>query len=252
LPKKEGAESIHDFRPISLIHDVAKIIMKILALRLTPLSGQLISNCQSAFINKRSIHDNFLYVRNLTRKFHRNKTLALFLKLDILKSFHLVRWDYVVTLMEHRVFPTRWISWITTLLSSSTSTVMLNGGPLQPIQHGRGLRQGDPFSPLLFILAIDPLNRLLQIATDRGLLSPLNGRTARFRISMYADDAVIFLRSTTNNINNLRDILVNFGLVTGLQTNLQKTTVSAISYSDINLDAVLASLPVARAHFPIK
>jgi hypothetical protein len=69
---------------------------------------------------------------------------------------------------------------------------------------------------------------------------------------MYADDAVIFLRSTTNNINNLRDILVNFGLVTGLQTNLQKTTVSAISYSDINLDAVLASLPVARAHFPIK
>jgi hypothetical protein len=129
---------------------------------------------------------------------------------------------------------------------------MLNGGPLQPIQHGRGLRQGDPFSPLLFILAIDPLNRLLQIATDRGLLSPLNGHTARFRISMYADDAVILLRSTTNNINNLRDILVNFGLVTGLQTNLQKTTVSAISYGDINLDAVLASLPVARAHFPIK
>jgi hypothetical protein len=69
---------------------------------------------------------------------------------------------------------------------------------------------------------------------------------------MYADDVVIFLRPTTNDVNNLRDILVNFGLVTGLQPNLQKTTVSAISYGDINLDAVLAGLPVARAHFPIK
>jgi hypothetical protein len=77
---------------------------------------------------------------------------------------------------------------------------MLNGVPLQLTQHGRGFRQGDQLSPLLFILAIDPLNRLWQIATDRGLLSPLNGRTARFRISIYADDVVVFLRPTTNDV----------------------------------------------------
>jgi hypothetical protein len=97
--------------------------------------------------------------------------------------------------MERRGFPTRWINWVTTLLSTSTSRVLLNGVPLQPIQHGRGLRHGDP-RPLLFILAIDPLTRLLQTATDRGLLSKLNGRAARFRTSMYADDAVIFLKPT--------------------------------------------------------
>jgi hypothetical protein len=66
IPKKEGAEDIRDFRPISLIHAVAKIITKILALRLAPFMNDLISPCQSAFIKKRSIHDNFLYVRNLT------------------------------------------------------------------------------------------------------------------------------------------------------------------------------------------
>jgi hypothetical protein len=107
-------------------------------------------------------------------------------------------------------------------------------------------------SPLLFILAIDPLNHLLQVATDRGLLSPLNSWTTRFRVSMYADDAVIFIKPSVDDVNNLTELLSNFGLVTGLQTNLQKTTVSAISCDEINLASILGGLPVARAHFPIK
>jgi mannosylglycoprotein endo-beta-mannosidase len=161
LPKKDGAENVRDFRPISLIHAIAKIFTKVLALRLAPLMGQLISTSQSAFIKKRNIHDNFLYVRNLTRRFHRTKTSALLLKLDISKAFDSVRWDYLLSVMQHRGFPTRWQNWVTTLLSSSSLRIMLNGTPLLPIQHGRGLRLGDLLSPLLFILAIEPLNQLL-------------------------------------------------------------------------------------------
>jgi hypothetical protein len=104
LPKKEGAEDVRDFRPISLIHVVAKIITKVVALRLAPFLSQLISTTQSTFIKKRSIHDNFLYVRNLTRRFHRTKTPALLLKLDISKAFDSVRWDYLLSLMQHRGF----------------------------------------------------------------------------------------------------------------------------------------------------
>jgi hypothetical protein len=89
--------------------------------------------------------------------------------------------------------------------------------------------------PLLFILAIDMLSQLLQTATNKGLLSKLNGRAARFRIAMYADDVVIFLKSTVEDVTNLRDILIKFGSVTGLRTNLQKTTVvSAESSPDTN------------------
>jgi hypothetical protein len=76
--------------------------------------------------------------------------------------------------------------------------------------------------PLLFILAIDPLSRLLQKATDMGLLTKLNGRAARFRTAMYADDAVIFLKPTRKDVSNLKLLLEKFGLVTGLQTNLKK------------------------------
>jgi hypothetical protein len=85
--KKEGAEDIRDFRPISLIHAIAKIMTKILALRLAPFTNDLIPSCQSAFIKKRSIHDNFIYVRNLTRKFHKSRTPTLLIKLDISKAF---------------------------------------------------------------------------------------------------------------------------------------------------------------------
>lgn len=64
LPKKDGAEEISDYRPISLIHAIAKIIPKVLACRLVPFMNNLVSNAQSAFIKKRSIHDNFMYVKN--------------------------------------------------------------------------------------------------------------------------------------------------------------------------------------------
>jgi hypothetical protein len=91
LPKKEGAEEISDYRPISLIHGLAKIIAKALALRLTPHMDDLVSHAQSAFIKKRSIHDNFLYVKNFATRLHRNKTPALLFKLDIRKAFDSVR-----------------------------------------------------------------------------------------------------------------------------------------------------------------
>jgi hypothetical protein len=101
-------------------------------------------------------------------------------------------------------------------------------------------------------LAIDPLQRILQIATYKGLLSKLNGRMARFQVSMYADDAVIFLKPTSMDVDNLKRILLNFGEVSGLQTNLQKTTITPISGNNINLEAILSNLPLTRASFPIK
>lgn len=158
LLKKEGAEEIVDYRPISLIHAIVKIIAKMLFIRLGPYMDSLVSNAQSAFIKKRSIHDNFLYVKNLATRLHNN-----------------VGWDYIVDLLQKRGFPSRFRNWIVALLTTSSSRVLLNGVAGLPIQHGRGLRQGDPLSPLLFVLAIDPLAQILEMATTFGLLHKLRG-----------------------------------------------------------------------------
>jgi mannosylglycoprotein endo-beta-mannosidase len=211
LPKKEGAEDISDFRPISLIHAIAKIIAKLLALRLAPFMNGLVSNAQSAFIKKRSIHDNFLYVKNLATRFNKAKIPALLFKLDIRKAFDSVRWEYILDLLQMRGFPPRFWDWVTALFATATSRVLLNGIVGVPIDHGRGLRQGDPLSPLLFVLAIDPITQILEEATRIGLLNKLRGRDIILRTYLYADDAAVFVAPSKMDIQNLATILHSFG-----------------------------------------
>jgi len=86
---------------------VAKLISKLMANRLAGCLDQLISRAQSAFIKKRSIHDNFLYTQNLIKELYRAKYPALFLKLDIAKAFDTVRWDYLLEVLTQLGFGAR-------------------------------------------------------------------------------------------------------------------------------------------------
>ncbi|WVZ74605.1 hypothetical protein U9M48_022767 [Paspalum notatum var. saurae] len=235
VPKKEGAMSVADYRPISLISLLRKNHFQ------APLMSSLVSPNQSAFIKGRSIHDNFLSVHNTIRHLHGNKTLALFIKLDITKAFD-----------SELGFPTRWCDWIAALLSTSLSRVLLNGVPSALIKHGRGLLQGDPLSPLLFIIAIDPLQKLLDLATNMGCLGKLYGKTATLRASMYADDAAIFIKPTCKDVSSLVRLLENFGDTSGLLANARKSTIVPIRCEALDLAHILANFEAQKTIFPIK
>ena len=131
-----------------------------------------------------------------------------------------------------------------------SSRALLNGQQGLAFSHNRGVRQGDPLSPMLFILAMDPLQRLLDMATQQGVLSALPLSTARWRTSMYADDAAIFINPIKDDLDSITTILQEFGRVSGLHINLQKSSVHPIRCQDIDLDHVLASLARARESFP--
>jgi hypothetical protein len=108
IPKKENPQKITDYRPISLAHRFVTIISKILADRLSPQLQHIISVNQSAFIQKRCIHDNFLYVQEVIKDLYKRKILALFIKLDIANAFDTLNWTYLLSIMEHLGFGLRW------------------------------------------------------------------------------------------------------------------------------------------------
>jgi hypothetical protein len=140
IPKKEEAQAVTDYRPISVMHSTAKLLRSILAERLAPHLDRIVSKSQSAFIKGRSIHDNFQYVQGAIKHFHRSKTPMLFIKLDIAKPFDFVRWEYMLELMEKIGFSKRWRDILSLLWSTTSSRILINGEAGKPIKHGRGLR----------------------------------------------------------------------------------------------------------------
>jgi hypothetical protein len=107
IPKKENPQAVSDFRPISLTHSFAKNITKLLANRLAPSLDSLISYNQPAFIKKRCIHDNFMYVQQVIKDLHKRKVPSLFIKLDMFKAFDTASWPYLLHIMDHLGLPQR-------------------------------------------------------------------------------------------------------------------------------------------------
>ena len=133
------------------------------------------SSAQSAFIKKRYIHDNFMYVRGLARRLHKSKTPALLFKLDIRKAFDSVRWEYIIDLLQRRGFPPRFREWITALLRSSSSRILLNGVPGPLIMHGRGFRQGDQSLRCCSSSPLTPYSRSSTLPLGAGCCTSLRG-----------------------------------------------------------------------------
>jgi hypothetical protein len=108
---------------------------------------EMVSPNQNAFIKGWFIHDNFMLVQQTSRLLHQQRNPSL-LKLDITKAFDSVLWPFLIDVMKHFGFGQIWRD----IICGSSTQVLLNGFPWKCIKHRRGLRQGDPLSPMLLSL----------------------------------------------------------------------------------------------------
>jgi hypothetical protein len=137
-------------------------------------------------------------------------------------------------------------------LASSSSRILLNRIPGRSIKHERGLRQGDPISPMLFILAMTPLQRILHMAVQKGVMSSISPRSRGIKASLYANDVAIFVKPQKQGIAALKEILEMFGQASGLRTNLLKSEVLPISCQDLDLDDIMDGFMTSVKSFPCR
>jgi hypothetical protein len=238
LRKNDAPKRLKDYRPIALMHNFSKIFAKCLARRLAPRLSEMVAPNQSAFIKGRAIHDNFRTVQLVCRWLYSKNVPSLLLKVDIAKAFDSITWPFLIDILRHIGFSRRWCNWISALLSTTSTKVVVNGRPGRRIAHARGFRQGDPISPMLFVLVMEILNSLIREADRCGALLPLPGQVVTHRASLYADDVVVFLLPAAQDMNCIAQILSLFAGASGLITNMEKCVATPIRCSVGDMVAV--------------
>nr|KAJ0197982.1 hypothetical protein LSAT_V11C700375200 [Lactuca sativa] len=158
-----------DFRPISLIGSIYKIIAKLLALRLKKVIGGVIDEVQSAYVEGRNILEGPLVVNALCSWAKSKGRKMLLFKAYFNKAFDSVNWVYLDSIMNQMGFGNKWRYWIRNCLESGRASVIINGSPTNEFSMTKGVRQGGPLSPFLFIIAMEGLNVAMKTAIEKGV-----------------------------------------------------------------------------------
>lgn len=170
IHKSKEALNIKQFRPICLLNVSFKIITKLLAVRLGRVANKIISKCQTAFIKGRSILDGVVSLYEVLHGLRVSKSKGVILKLDFEKAYDKIQWGFLAEVMRGKGFSDKWINWVMSSVTGGKVSINVNGSVGPYFSTHRGLRQGDPLSPLLFNLAADALAVMIDKANQRGLI----------------------------------------------------------------------------------
>ncbi|XP_056842959.1 uncharacterized protein LOC130495566 [Raphanus sativus] len=230
IPKTEKPTKMKELRPISLCNVGYKIISNVLCQRLKVCLPLLISETQSAFVPGRLISDNILIAQKMfyvlrTNKACQNKFMAI--KTDMSKAYDRVEWRFIEEVLLKMGFDHHWIKLIMECISSVQYRVLLNGQPRGNIIPERGLRQGDPLSPYLFILCTEALIANINKAEREKQLTGIKVARACPSIShlLFADDSLFFCKAKKEECQTIIRILKEYEKVSGQQINFDKSSI---------------------------
>lgn len=234
IPKIDSPQRINDFRPISLVGSLYKILSKVLANRLKLVMGKIISDSQTAFVKNRQILDGILIANEVVDEARKNKKELMF-KVDFEKAFDSVDWGYLDSVMKKMAFPVLWRKWIKECVTTATASILVNGSPTDEFRLQRGLRQGDPLSPFLFLIASEGLNVMMTSAVINNIFNGYtvgNSNSVVVSHLQFADDTLLLGAKSWANLRALRAVLSLFAEMSGLKVNFNKSLLVGINIAD--------------------
>ena len=231
IPKVYPPTGMKEFRPIALCNVSYKIITKVLVNRLKEHLSNIISENQNAFIPGRMISDNIVIAHEVFHSFKARKRQAssyMAVKTDITKAYDRPEWDFLAETMKVMGFDDRWIFWIMSCVTAVKYSVLVNGSPEGIITPARGLRQGDPLSPYLFILCAEVLSHLMTRAMmDRSLLGvKISNNAPAVNHLLFADDSLFFSLANERAAKKLKTIFSIYEAVSGQAINLTESSIT--------------------------
>nr|XP_051202041.1 uncharacterized protein LOC127315609 [Lolium perenne] len=168
IPKVKGADNIRKYRPITLINVIFKFVAKAYAIRLAPVAHRVIDRSQSAFIKGRCLHVGALALHKIVHELHVRKQKGLLLKLDFEKAYDRVNWDFLQEILLRKGFSAMMVHRLMQLVRGGQTAINVNGEIGNFFRNARGVRQGDPLSPILFDFLVDGLAAIITKANAAG------------------------------------------------------------------------------------
>jgi hypothetical protein len=260
IPKVKGADTVKQFRPIALINVIFKFIAKAYASRLSPIAQRTIDRSQTAFIKGRCLHEGVLALHEIAHELRARKLRGLLLKLDFEKAYDRVDWGFLREVLLRKGFSAATTHRLLQLVSGGQTAVNVNGEISPYFRNARGVRQGDPLSPILFDFMVDALAAILTKANQAGHIQGVVPHLIPGGVThlQYADDTLVLVEPSYLGVANLKTILLCFENMSGLKINLAKSeaVVTGVTEEEKRwvaegLNCKLGTLPIKYLGLPV-
>ncbi|XP_019172447.1 PREDICTED: uncharacterized protein LOC109167833 [Ipomoea nil] len=230
IPKKKVSEYPADLRPIALSNVVYKIMAKMIANRMKPFMDTIVSESQSTFIPDRLITDNILIAAEVGHFLNRKQCGKVgwgALKLDMARAYDKMEWVFLKQMMKALGFAEQWVNLIMMCVTTVSYNILINGTVGGVVVPTRGLRQGDPLSPYLFIICAEGLSLILQQAQSLGVIHGCRVARGAPPVShlFFADDSLLFFKANVQEVSAVKQCLEHYEKLSGQSINYHKSSI---------------------------
>lgn len=229
IPKNKNPTTVTELRPIALCNVLMKIVTKVIANRLKEVLNTVVSDTQSAFIPGRLISDNIMIsfeVMHYLKRKNYGKEGFMALKLDMSKAYDRIEWVFLEAILKKMGFSETWVQRVLKCVTSVAYNIVHGEFDMGPIVPSRGIRQGDPLSPYLFIICAEGLSALIRKYESNKWIHGIKICRKAPVVShmLFADDSYFYCKADTNEARKVMELLAVYERASGQKINTQKSS----------------------------